>query len=349
MAQESIWVFLDNEGPQTKNDNAQEITVALARLCGLGKYIGIDFYHRISVIDDIWGDFHRIPKDPDYSSGYTLKVILPFLKAMGATSKWFYDFSKTDIKVVPNIVDVMRSLDQEYNVRQVSTSYDFFIKAYCDLIGFDFAKSVCTKVPVFDTVSISKEDSDVLKSFMKKVAKSPVIDYDAKTGEVSGSCERDYQYITGFIWQFVYGLEAGSFLRTVHPVGQKQKQEVLADVSQKYMVSKEKMFYVGDSQTDVKCVQYIKGEGLSMMFNGKGLVCDDSDLMYIGEDAGIIEKVADLFAQHGRDWVIRHFTPLRRAYGGEIAAVTSGNIEELKEKSLKKRKEFRGASIAELT
>jgi energy-converting hydrogenase A subunit R len=204
MERRDYWVFLDNEGPQTKNDNAQENTVELAKRCGLGEQLGIDFYQRISVIDDIWGDFHKVAKDPHYSSGHTLKVILPFFKAMGATSQWLYEFAKRSIRVVPNISGVIKSLDSRYNVRQVSTSYDFFIKAYCDLVGFDFTKSVCTKVQVFDETPILKEDVEILKAFMKEVARWPIIRYDTRTGEIFAPYDAYYNCITGFIWEFVY-------------------------------------------------------------------------------------------------------------------------------------------------
>lgn len=349
MERKDIWAVFDNEGPQTKNDNAQENTVALAEKCGLGPEVGADFYQRISKIDDIWGDFHKIAKDPDYSSGHTLKVMLPFFKAMGATSQWLYDFAKKSIKVVPNIAGVVRNLDSKYSVRQISTSYDFFIRAYCDLIGFDFAKSACTKVPVFDGIPISKENAEVLKAFMKTVVNWPVIQYDQKDGEVFPSGRTAYNCMTGFIWEFLYYLPIGSLLQSVHPVGQQQKREVLINIAQKHKIPREKIFYVGDSQTDVGCVQLIKEQGLTMMFNGKGKVCDDSDLMYIGEDARIIEEVVDLFAQHGREWVIGYYTPQRQVHHGIIAAVTPQNLEELKEMSSKKRKEFRGVSIGELT
>jgi len=349
MERKDVWIVFDNEGPQTKNDNAQENTVALAEQCGLGQGIGADFYQRISVIDDIWGDFHKIPKDSSYASGHTVKVVSPFFKAMGATLSWLYDFAKKSIKVVPNIAEVVRSLDSKYSVRQISTSYDFFIKAYCDLIGFDFAKSACTRVRAFDEIPISTEVAEILKAFMKTVANWPVIQYDQKDGEVFPSSQTAYNCITGFIWEFLYYLPVGSLLQSVHPVGQQQKREVLIDIALTHKIPREKIFYVGDSQTDVGCVQYLKEKGLTMMFNGKGKVCDDSDLMYIGEDARITEEVADLFAQHGREWVIGYYTPQRQVYGGIIAAVTPQNREELKEMSSKKRKEFRGVSIGELT
>jgi energy-converting hydrogenase A subunit R len=275
--------------------------------------------------------------------------VLPFFKAMGATLPWLYDFAKKSIKVVPNIAEVVRSLDNKYSVRQISTSYDFFIEAYCNLIGFDLRKSVCTRIPLFDPIPISREDSEVLKSFMRLVASWPIIQYDQKTGEVYPLSSHAYNAITGFIWEFVYHLPVGTLLQTIHPIGQQQKREALISIVQKHEIPREKIFYVGDSQTDVGCAQYLKDEGLTMMFNGKGKVCDESDLMYIGEDARAIEEVADLFAQHGREWVIGHYTPQRKVLGGIIAAVTPQNLEELKDMSSKKRKEFRGVSIGELT
>lgn len=344
-----IWNFLDVEGPQVLNDNAQENTVALAEKSGLGEKIGIEFYKRMSIIDDIWGDFHKVDKDPFYSSGHTLKVILPFYKAMGATLDWLCQFARESIRIVPNIAGVLKNLDSKYNVRLISTSYDFFIQSFCDLVGFDFRKVFCTRVQRFDQISISQEESEMLKLFMKQVASWPPISYDEKTGDVYPQYQRYYDLITGFVWEFVYYLPVGNFLKTVDPVGQQQKREALIRTAQKFEIPLEKIFFVGDSQTDVQCVQYLKEKGLTMVFNGKGKVCDEADLMYIGEDARAIEEVANLFAKYGRERVIKAYTPYRNIFGGIIAAVTSQNLDELKAMSERKRKEFRGVHIGELT
>lgn len=350
MKRNDILGIFDNEGPQTQNDNAQESMVALAKECGLGEEIGVRVYQGISNIDDIWGDFNKIPKDPLYSSGHTLKVVLPFFRAMDATFEWLLDFAKKNIRVVPDIKKVLRNLNNKYNIWQISTSYSWFIQAFCDLVDFDFEKSRCTFVHEFDEIPIVKEEAETLKDFMKLVATWPVIQYDQKTGEVAPDRQHYYDCLTGFIWEFVYYLPVGKLLRNVYPVGQAQKRTAMIEIIQKTKTQKGQVFFVGDSQTDVKCVQYLEGAGLTMMFNGKGKVCDESDLMYIGESAKAIEEVADLFAEHGREWVIGHYTPPRQPeYGGLLAAVTPQNLEKLKEMSVAKRKEFRGIHIGELT
>jgi len=349
---DGILVFLDNEGPCTLNDNAQENMVRLAKECGLGEEVGVKAYKNFSNIDDIWGDFQKLRDiDPSCSSGHTLKVVLPFYKAMGATTKWLYNFARDNLRVVPNIGNVLGSLNRKYNVWMISTSYQFFVRAFCDLVGFDFARARCTFVNEFDKIPLAKREAAVLQAFMKEIAEMPTIEYHEETGEIINKKHQDcYDRIDDFIWGTVYNLPVGGFLQKVHPVGQIQKKEAVEEILQKFGVPKEKAIYVGDSQTDVQCVELLRGEGVSMMFNGKGRVCQKADVMYIGENAGAIEEVADLFAERGRRGVIDYYTPSRKAKcGGLLAAVTQENIKELEEESVKKRKEFRGIHIGGLT
>jgi len=367
----SILVIIDNEGPQTVNDNAQENLVELAKNypfwdkilpeikirpspkekgLTIGEIISVRAYKNISNIDDIWGDFHKIPKDPNYASGHTLKVVLPFYKAMGANSQWLSEFARKSIRIVPNIEKVLANLSEKYNTWIISTSYEFFVRAFCEKIGFDFSRAYCTQVKKFDEIPINEEEKILLLAFMKKISQMPTIRYDPDTGQVIPEHQTYYDSCTNFIWESVYNLPVGGLLRIVHPVGQAQKREAVEQILQETRTPLEKVMGVGDSQTDVQWVKLLKGKGLSMMFNGKGKVCYESDIMYIGEDARAIEEVADRFANQGRQNVIDYYKPPRSAiFGGLLAAVTSENIEELEVMSAKKRKEFRGIHIGELT
>jgi predicted HAD superfamily phosphohydrolase len=202
----------------------------------------------------------------------------------------------------------------------------------------------------FDAIRLSDAEAQQLLAFMREAAAMPVIQYDGKTGEVAPAHQVHYDRFTQFVWEAVYGMPVGQLLRTVHPVGQTQKREAVERICGEFGVPKECAMYVGDSQTDVQCVELLQGRGLTMMFNGKGRVCRISDIMYIGEDARAIEEVAHRFAELGRDGVIRYYSPPQEAEcGGLLAAVTPENIDELHDRSVKKRKEFRGVHIGSLT
>lgn len=375
-SENDIWVFLDIEGPQVLNDNAQETTVALAKRLEegnphlwekiapwitiipsegekgmtLGEIIGTRFFHFISVIDDIWGDFHRLPRDPTYSSGHTLKDILPFFKAMGATYQWLYDFAKDSIRVMPNVHKALPRLDRKYNVWMVSTSYEFFVQAFCDLVSFDFKRIYCTRVSNFDEIPISPHERIILLRFMKWVAEMPLIEYNKGTGEVAPEHQANYGVVTDFIWNVVYKMPVGELLRIVHPVGQTQKREAVEQTCKKFGVSRKKVMYWGDSQTDVQVVEWVRESGIAAMFNGKGKVFAKSNIAYIGENAEVIEEAADLFAERGRQGLINYCTSSRQAKGGgKLTAITPENAEILEKESIDRRKQVRGIHIAELT
>lgn len=365
-------LVLDNEGVQPLNDNAHETLVAAAKGAGnwypiapsiiivpsekekgmtLGEIIGVRFFQRVSIIDDIWGDFKTIARiDPTYSSGHTLKVILPFLKALRVNYQSMQYFAFQSLRLMPNINKVLPSLVQKYNVRMVSTSYEFFVRAFCQAVGFDFARADCTFVRGFDDITITTKEQQMLLTFMKEVARMPIIEYDGKTGQVKPEHQEHYDRFTDFIWNTVYNMPVGELLRTVHPVGQAQKREAVERIIRKEQIPLGEVMGVGDSQTDAQWVELLAGKGLSLMFNGKGKVFGRADIAYIGENSEAIEEVADRFTKLGRQGVIEYYTPPREARGGgKLAAITPDNVAVLEKESLEKRKQVRGVHIGELT
>lgn len=346
-----ILVILDVEGPQTLGDIAFETTIELAKLCGLGEEIGREFYKRISNIDDIWGVFHKIPCDPSYSPGHTLKVMLPFFVAMAATEKELCQIARENLRVVPDIKEVLAALQRHYEVWMISTSYDWFIQAYCDYVDFPFDHTYCTRVENYEQTLITKEQHALLLRFMEHTATlAPIIEYDHKTGEIAPDHQKCYDTITKFVWETIYNMPLGNLLRTVRPIGQAQKIEAAKEIRQQKKFLKAKVMYVGDSITDEGVMRWLKKVGLTMAFNGKGRVCDLSDLMFIGKSATAILQVARNFAEHGRDITLNcHYNTPQNIFGGVIAAVTKENIKELKTRSEKMRKEFRGEHIGALT
>ena len=114
----------------------------------------------------------------------------------------------------------------------VSTSYEFFIRAFCDKVGFDFSRVRCTSVKKFDEIPITPQESVMLRSFMEEAAKMPIIEYDGKSGEVIPEHQTHYQRFTDFVWERVYNLPVRELLRAVLPIGQTQKREAIEGICQ---------------------------------------------------------------------------------------------------------------------
>lgn len=347
-------VVLDNEGPCTKNDNAFEIFVAILMLFGFSEEAAAAAFRNLSIIDDIWGDFKKVKRwDKTYSAGHTLKVILSFIRALGVKIEWLYEFSRNNILVVPNIDTVIPDLQNRgYGVFQISTSYSFFIQAFCNLVGLDFRRAYCTQINpnLYNEVSATARQKNKLLKFLEELSQMPEIEYNHETGEIDAQHQKNYKRITSFIWRVVRKMEVGRLIKEVYPIGQFQKYEAFRNIKKITGQPLERMMYVGDSQTDVEVARYLRSQGLVMMFNGKGQVCQFSNIMYIGQDARAGAEIADVFHEDGREGAIKYCTPSREAiFGGDLYAVTPENVKRLEAMSVEMRKQFRGVHIGALT
>ncbi len=116
----------DCEGPVSKNDNAFELTSYFVPN-------GDHFFALISKYDDVLAD---VVKKPGYKAGDTLRLILPFLKAYGATNEKIREYSSKSILLIPGARDTLQFVRDLMPSFIVSTSYEHYISSLCHLIGF---------------------------------------------------------------------------------------------------------------------------------------------------------------------------------------------------------------------
>jgi len=90
-------VNTDCEGPISKNDNAMELSEFFIPS-------GQHFFSIVSKYDDYLAD---IEKRRGYQAGDTLKLVLPFFKAFGATDEAIRRFSQEHLLLLPGDLDVV--------------------------------------------------------------------------------------------------------------------------------------------------------------------------------------------------------------------------------------------------
>jgi energy-converting hydrogenase A subunit R len=144
----------DCEGPISVNDNAFELA---------GYFIedGEKFFQIISRYDDILVDE---VKRPGYNAGDTLKLILPFLKAYGATNQNMEQFSSRNVLLIPGAQETLSMVNNLMPSFIVSTSYEPYIRALCAQTHFPFSHCYCTRLDL-DKHTLSGEDRNKLKEF----------------------------------------------------------------------------------------------------------------------------------------------------------------------------------------
>jgi energy-converting hydrogenase A subunit R len=336
-------VFIsDCEGPISINDNAFE-------LAGIFIEDGEKFFTVLSKYDDILVD--EVKREGYYAGG-TLKLIVPFLKAYGATNHSIINFSRENVLLLPGAADTMQFIDSIMPSFIVSTSYEQYIQALCDIIKFPFENTYSTNLDM-DAYSINEEDKEKLMEFRNTVMENP-----------------DFEVIDKIFWDDIPEMEISKITEKIKPVGGEGKKEAIIDILDRFSFENSDIMYVGDSITDAEPLRFAKEHGgLAISFNGNEYAIKEAEIAIMADNTVITAIIADLFNRFGKDEVINFIKSymdntedainsypvnkklkeaIKQVNLPKIAIVTSENFETLVDESKTFRRLVRGELIGAL-
>ena len=352
----------DCEGPISKNDNAFELAQ---------HYIpnGDALFTNISKYDDVLADvLHK----PGYTAGSTLKLVLPFFKAYGLTDRQIEEFSAQNIFLIANSQATLRYVQEMADSYIVSTSYEHYIRALCDAVGFPFKNTYCTKVNL-DKITITLKEKDRLREVAQEIAQMSIIEIpqnaEAAT-DFSQSDQATIQRLDNIFWSEIPQMFVGKFITEVVTVGGEQKAQSIRDAARRLGARLSDVMYVGDSITDVEAFRLVRDAGgLAVSFNGNGYAVRNAEVAVMSESNLVLALLADLFYRFGRDQtlkIVMHWCrdaigesgtnaallkQLYAVYPGALPhteIVTAKNLDSLIKESSEFRRKVRGVAIGGL-
>jgi len=351
----------DCEGPISKNDNAFEL---------VSHYIpgGDRFFTIVSRYDDVLAD---VVKRPGYKAGDTLRLILPFLKAYGATDEGMRKFSARNILLVSGAIETLKYVLEIMPSFIVSTSYEHYINALCEATGFPFSNTYCTKVKI-DEYELKDFEAERIRELALEIREMPIIEIprDAKSlDDLSSSDIAVVRRLDEIFWSEISKMSAGRMLREVNPVGGYEKANAVKEISSNFKVELSDVIYVGDSITDVESFRLVRsGGGLTVSFNGNAYAVREAEIAVLSKHTIIISILADVFNKGGKEAVMNLVenwslsatekscnallaNKLKNIFDSDlpkIEVVTPSNMERLMYESSIFRKTVRGESIGAL-
>jgi energy-converting hydrogenase A subunit R len=344
----------DCEGPISKNDNAMELTASFVPQ-------GEAFFSLLSKYDDFLAD---VEKRPGYKAGDTLRLILPFLKAFGATDKRIEEFSRANILLMPGAQETLRFIRERMPAFIISTSYEPYIRALCEVIDFPFEATYCTALAL-DRYPLPKEEEGYLRQVAGEIARMPMIEWGSGLADLPEAGRRVVQRLNQIFWEELAGMQIGRVLAEVDPVGGEAKAAAVRTILQRTGAEVSEVMYVGDSITDLQALEMVKqGGGLALSFNGNAYAIKGAHVACLGRDTGIISIWALIFARLGAKMVmallprggaealqsagIEEKELARLAPDAEIGEITPDNQARWTERSQQFRKQVRGVRIGSL-
>lgn len=330
----------DCEGPISINDNAFELS---------GYFIenGENFFKVISKYDDVLAD---VIKRQGYSAGGTLKLILPFLKAYGATNQKMTDFSMENVHLVPGAVETLNFIRNLMPSFIVSTSYEHYIRALCTVTGFPYENTYSTQLDI-DSYKLSLTEEKKLKEFRKNIEERP-----------------EFEVLDEIFFKEIPSMDVGAVLEDVKTVGGENKKEAVQDIISRFKFKASDLMYVGDSITDVQPLRFAaENRGIGVSFNGNEYALNEAEIAVIADNNSILAVLADIFNSYNADtvldFVVSYFQDPELALEGvnpqlaervkkgklpRMEIVTCENLDNLIEESTRFRKDLRGKAIGGL-
>jgi energy-converting hydrogenase A subunit R len=353
----------DCEGPISRNDNAFEIT---ARFVPDGDKL----FTLISKYDDVLAD---VFKKPGYSAGSTLKLIVPFLKAYDVTDRQMEEFSARNLILIANSKDTLQHVRGVASSFIVSTSYEHYIKALCQALGFPFENTYCTRLSI-DKYAIIEQEKKRLKEIAKEIAQMPMISIPPAAKRIENFSTADQETIMRLdtiFWTEIPKMGVGKIFSDVTTVGGDQKAEAIADVVSRLHVGLSDVMYVGDSITDVEAFKLVRENGgLTVSFNGNNYAVRNAEIAVLSENNIVTATIADVFSRQGKqaalnlveNWnlqwlehngvvslsLLDHLFTLYPQTLPKVQIVTPRNMELIAKESSEFRKKVRGEAIGRL-
>ncbi len=287
----------DCEGPISLNDNAYE----LAR-----HFIpdGDRFFAQLSKYDDILAD---IVRRTGYKAGDTLKLILPFLKAYGATNKRILEYSAGNIILVSGAESSLKYISDMMPAFIISTSYEPYLNALCDLVGFDREHVYCTKLDLNRYV-IGTDEVKRLKEVREEINSLPKLEFNTEVRtfhELPDQVRDTVKRLDTFFWEEIRSMRSGEMLEDVNPIGGVEKANALLHSLRVTGNHIQDVLYVGDSITDSDVLNMVKrGGGLAVSFNGNGYAIRESDVACISDHTVVVSIIACTFLREGKTGVM---------------------------------------------
>jgi energy-converting hydrogenase A subunit R len=268
----------------------------------------------LSRYDDFVSNSHRNRK---FGIGDRSQLILPFLRAYGVSDSKMHEFSRSHIKMTQGAAKTMRFVQELMASFIVSTSYEHHVSEVCDLIGFPYENSYCTRLSM-DAVQMDDWEADLLKNYAKEILSLPLIEIPRGArglSDLSPGDQTTVNRLDDIFTKEITDLNAFRLVTDIHPIGADEKATSLLDVCKKTGVGLSDTIYIGNDGSDVQAFQLVKrGGGLAVAFNGSAEAIREAEVKVSSDNSVVTSVLTEAFHRSGKeavmilvdDWNIQH-------------------------------------------
>jgi len=320
--------FTDWEGPWVLTDFAYEVAIAF--------FNNHEFFERLSQYDDY---LVLIEHREGYEAGDTLRLLAPFIVALGVSSDELKDLAEKVLAYTPDAEESMRYLmKKEIQPVVISTAYEQFLEVSAKPLGIRKIHATAFEPEKY---RLPKDEKEFILQAVEIIASLPEIEIP-----LNDRSKSSVEWLNDFFWNKLAKTEAGKILNEVKAVGGQRKLEVVRCYGIPNPI------VIGDSISDYAMLSWAKENGLAVSFNGNEFAVKNSNLAIVGNTTFAEAYIVEAYLSEGVKGVRKS---VRREFNSDIADklketefywIDESNVDEVINKSKAMRRRLRGLAGA---
>lgn len=307
----------------------------------------------------------------DASAGSTMKWVVPFLKANGATDHLVHKAYAETFDIMPGAVESFGYISRMLPTFVTTSLYRHGWMTVSEMLGDPACEVFCSDMDL-DSMNYGRAEARKIREMGSEISalKIPKTIYELDVPmDVDMQDVAILRKMDDILQKRMAELPAMGSLESVSPVTSHKKAYQLLDIRKRTGIDLDSTMYIGGEDTDFQCLDLVRnGNGVSVSFNGSDFAVRGCNIAVMSRDSTVGAVVAALFYDRGLEALLELIENWNRPYLKkcdfpdrnllnrmlannprklpEIYAVDSGNVDEVAEKSTEFRKKLMGAGPA---
>lgn len=302
------------------------------------------------------------------TAGNTVKWVVPFLKANGATDFLVRKCYEETIRLMPGAGEALGFASRLLPTFVSTSMYEHGWMSVAERTDAPLCEVFCSRMDL-DHMQFGRSDSRRMREMCDRVTalRIPKTEYELNVPmEVDEADVRIIKVMDDILQNQIPELPAMGLMESTNPVTSHRKAYQLLDVRKQTGIDLDSTMYIGGEDTDYQCLDLVRDAGgVSVSFNGTDFAVRGSNIAIMSRDSTVGAVFTSLFYDRGLEAILELAGNWNRKYLKtcefpdrnlldrmlaanprklpEVHVVDKGNVDEVAAKSAAYRKRLMGA------
>lgn len=241
------------------------------------------------------------------TAGNTVKWVMPFLKANGASDYLLKKAYSETMQLMPGAEDALRYISRLLPTHVSTSLYEHAWIDLAERIDAPLCDVFCSKVDM-DHMEFGRSDARRVREICERIAslKIPRTVYELNVPmEVNEKDVRIIRTMDDILKEEIPGLPAMGFMESVNAVTSHRKAYQLLDIRKQSSIDLDSTMYIGGEDTDYQCLDLVRDAGgVALSFNGTDFAVRGCNIAILSKDATVGAVFASLFNDRGIEAIL---------------------------------------------